>query len=457
MPKFFFSRVFRYGMIYMGLFVSSVLIVYATHYVTAASKAQDLIDENIRFQASSFSQLYREASETEIVADLVDYLDGHQLRRGIYLLENSQGQILVGNAQQWPDVDLSPGQLKFFLVNIDRREGAFSISVRGTVCHLPNGLRLLVGHDYSGVESLLDILKLGIVEGLLMALLMGLVVATIMSLSLSRRLERINRTTVDVMDAGLDVRVPMNGSGDEFDRLARNMNRMLDRIANLLARIEGVVDVIAHDLRSPLNRSKSRLEVGLLTERTASEYQEILSGNIADTDRILSTFNSLMTIGKVRASTDQVGFESMDLAGMLRETAEFYGPLVEDKGQYLVVEASGSTLIRGNSDLLIQTLFNLVDNAIKYSPKGTRIVLKAGRESSICFVEVCDNGPGIPAHFRPQAFDRFARLNSSAAVPGQGLGLSLVQVVVELHGGSAVLLDAAPGLIARLEFPAVGT
>jgi len=191
----------------------------------------------------------------------------------------------------------------------------------------------------------------------------------------------------------------------------------------------------------------------LLSGRSSTEYQTILAESLVDTDRILATFKSLLTIAKVRAGTVREDFEVVDLAGILRDTGEFYGPVAEEKGQALTLEAPGPAPVRGSPGLLAQAMANLVDNAIKYAPAGARITLQAVTTARTCEARVSDTGPGIPAEFRARAFERFARLDSSRSTQGQGLGLSLVQVVAELHDGAVYLEDGAPGLVVRLELP----
>ncbi len=437
----------------MGLFVASVLIILLSLYMLFMDRGEALVDAKILHEVERITLRYSEADEARMIANLTFFLDVHPGYAGVYLLEDAHGRRLAGNLDHWPEVQLVPGQIELFTHLDHQAEKDAAILVRGTVCLLPGNHRLLVGRNYSIIEDIKYLLRREAGESMLIAIVLGLLVSTIMAISLSRRLERINRTTLEVLDSGLDIRMPLNGSGDEFDRLAVNLNRMLDRIKRLMESMEGVADVIAHDLRKPLNRLKSRMEVGLLSDRTPGDYRTILAENVEDTDRILSTFNSLLTIAKVRASSAQVGFEMVDLAGVLQETGEFYAPVAEEKGQGMAVEVAGPVPVRGNPDLLVQVLFNLVDNAIKYSPSGTHITLTAEKQSSACVVQVRDNGPGIPEHFLPRAFDRFARLDSSRESAGQGLGLSLVQVVMELHGGTVELADGEPGLVVRLEFP----
>ena len=447
------SRVYRYGMIFLGLFVVSVTAIFLILYFILFSQLEDLHADEINHEVDFITRKYDRYDEASMIADLNAVLESHPGYNGVYLLEDAEGEVLAGNLSRWPEVELVPGEIRVFSFRNDPAGSEPEDLVRATVCLLPGNHRLLVGRNFSRTRDLQRLLHRDAGIGLLATLVLGAAVATFMSLGLSRRLERINRTTLEFLDAGLHIRVPLNGSGDEFDRLATNLNRMLGRIEQLMESMEGVTDVIAHDLRRPLNRLKSRIEVGLMASPDHEDCRSILAENMEDTQRLLATFNSLLTIARIRSLSDRTGFTKVDLSGVMQETLEFYGPVAEEKMQVMAVEAPQPAPVWGNRDLLVQIIFNLVDNAIKFSPPGARITLTAAMHGSGCVATVRDDGPGIPADFRDRAFERFARLESGHGTPGQGLGLSLVQVVMELHEGSVKLMDGNPGLIARLEFP----
>jgi signal transduction histidine kinase len=444
------SRVYRYGMIFLGLFLASVTIIFASLYFLLFSQLEGLQDDIILHEAEALVRRFAGDDEAAMVAELNHHLDAHPGYAGVYLLQDRQRVTLAGNLAAWPAERLTPGGIA--TITYPDADGGPPRTAAATVCLLPGGYRLLVGRDASIIGDLRRLLHRDAVHGLAIALGLGLAVATAMSFGLSRRLERVNRTTLEVLEAGPHVRVPLNGSGDEFDRLAGNMNSMLDRIEQLLERLEGASDVIAHDLRSPLNRLRSRLEDGLRAGPGA-DCSAILAENMEDTERLLATFNSLLTIARVRGRSDRSDFEPVDLAGVIAEAAEFYGPVAEDRAQSIVVEAEGPAVTQGRRNLLLQAVFNLVDNALKFSPEGAGVTLSASGSAKGAVVSVRDTGPGIPAAFRDTALERFARHESSRDKPGQGLGLSLVQVVMEFHGGRVELDDGRPGLVVRLVFP----
>jgi len=208
-------------------------------------------------------------------------------------------------------------------------------------------------------------------------------------------------------------------------------------------------------LRSPLSRMRSRMEVALITERTVDEYKEVLADTVDDTSSLLGTFNALLTIASIESGSVRNDFQEVDLARLGTDTAEIYHPVLEESGHWLKTDFSGDLKMNGNPNLIMQALSNLLDNAIKYTSQPCEISLTMGRSGKTLTVAVTDAGPGIPAAFREKALQRFTRLDESRSRPGQGLGLSLVQVVTEVHGGALRLEDAQPGLRVVLQFPAL--
>jgi signal transduction histidine kinase len=252
----------------------------------------------------------------------------------------------------------------------------------------------------------------------------------------------------------------VGGSGDEFDQLAAGLNRMLARIESLMAGVRQVSDNIAHDLRTPLTRLRTKLEL-LRAEVEAAlgaapPASAAAEETIAAAEEMLATFNALLRIARIESGSQRAAFAEVDLAPLARDVAELYEPVAADKGQTLSVAAPRLVPVVGDRDLLFQALSNLVDNAVKYTPESGRVSLTVEPRADRVLVEVADSGPGIPPDLHGEVFRRFFRADDSRSTPGSGLGLSLVQAVVALHGGAIELDDNRPGLRVLVRLPRVG-
>jgi signal transduction histidine kinase len=215
-----------------------------------------------------------------------------------------------------------------------------------------------------------------------------------------------------------------------------------------------VTDDVAHDLKTPLSRLRGRLERALADPNAGSSQREAIRAAIDEADRLLATFNALLSIAELEAGgrTDQT--EPLDLSDVARSAAELYEPVAEERGFVLAVVAEPEVKIRGDRHLLSQALANLLDNALKYAGHG-EIAIRVFRRDGQALLEVTDRGPGIPEADREAVLDRFVRLEPSRTTPGNGLGLSLVRAIVRRHNGSVLLEDNGPGLRVRLEFTAL--
>jgi len=318
---------------------------------------------------------------------------------------------------------------------------------------LPDGSHLLIGRKIEDLH--------GLVEKIVTVLAWGaglfLILAAAAGISTSRRsvarIEAINATSLNIMRAGLGERIPLRGTDDEWDGLARNLNSMLDRIEELMEAVRQVSDNVAHDLRTPLTRMRGRLEKGCNQRLGVSQYQSLLNDTIIELDEILSRFSSILRISQIEMRNQQRGFHDIDLAQIAREVVELFDPSAEEKAVKLELLANEEVPVFGDRDLLFDALSNLVDNAIKHGADNNAVMIEVCRGASGPVVTVADHGPGIPADERRNVFKRFYRLEHSRNSPGSGLGLSLVAAVANLHGAQIELADNVPGLRIELRFP----
>ncbi|SMH58485.1 HAMP domain-containing sensor histidine kinase [Azospirillum agricola] len=450
------TTAFRLAVLYLGMFVLSVGVILLVVYRTTAGFLEQEIGETIALEVSSLQDHYRGYG----LSGLIDVVRGRSAVAGnnsIYLLTTPQGVILAGNLSGWPGaVPSASGWTHFKVADYggvtDRPSTAQAVTFT-----LPGQFRLLVGRDMSEIDQLRDrmVHSLGWILGV--TAMLGLGGGLLLSRGAMRRIEAINRTTRQIMAGDLSDRVPRFGGGDEMDRLAGNLNAMLDRIERLMTGMRQVTDSVAHDLRTPLTRLRSRIELALIHDTEDPEvYRGVLQDTIAEADRLLATFTALLSIAEAESGAKRRDFVPVDLAEVVQLAADLYEPVAEERGQSLTMEIHKPATVRGNGQLLAQAVSNLLDNAIKYTPEGGRITLtldgagpgQAGR------IVVADDGPGIPAGEREKVLQRFVRLDASRASPGNGLGLSLVDAVATLHGARLELSDNGPGLRVALVFPA---
>lgn len=461
MRNLFRSRIFRYGVAYTGLFFLSSILVVGVFYFALFQSVSEKLEDRLLEEAAWLKEALSAVDLSQTVERLNFYIADHTGNPGVYLLLNAQGGKVAGNIDLVPEVTIEQGQIKRFIhqdqstevMEVFPEEAYPPLRLMATVVDLDQGYRLIVGHNFHDIDQIKAEVFPVVIKVLLFSLLMGLAVAVFLARRLNRRLEIINRSSLGILEGRLETRMKLTGSGDEFDHLSRNLNRMLDRIFYLMGSIKGVTDNIAHDLRSPLSRMRSRMEVALIADRSVDEYKDILADTVEDTSSLLTTFNALLTIASIESGAGRDDFQPLDLAKLGADTAEMYHPVLEETGHWLKTDFSGDLKMTGNPNLIIQALSNLLDNAIKYTDTPCEIVLTIRRHGTSLIVEVADAGPGIPAAFREKALQRFTRLDESRTRPGQGLGLSLVQVVAEVHGGTVRLEDAQPGLLVLLEFP----
>jgi signal transduction histidine kinase len=286
-------------------------------------------------------------------------------------------------------------------------------------------------------------------------IVLGLSGGLLTSRNFLRRIDQITGTSRTIMAGDLTERMPVSGTGDELDRLASNLNAMLDQIERLMTGMQEISTNVAHDLRTPLSRLKARAEDALRSGSDA-DHRQALEQVLEETDRLLATFNALLAIARAEAGQTGEGLQPVEAGGIVREVAELYEPSVEEAGGTLTVSAEGEHWVRADRELLAQALANLIDNALKYgagTATGPDVAVSVATADGHVAIEVADRGPGIPEPEREHVKERFVRLEPSRTKPGSGLGLSLVSGIMKLHSGRLELTDNAPGLKASLVLP----
>lgn len=390
---------------------------------------------------------------------------------GVYYLGDATGQYLLGNVTDVPaDVLIEPGIYSFdyeranpFIdppaENADRpaperTRSGFAV-VRSV--ELSNGMRLVVGRDVVERRGFSAIIIQSFMVGVIGIVLFSLIAGGVTARRVLKRIDTIRDTSTKIMSGNLSERVPITKRNDEFDGLATNLNAMLDRIEQLLQGLKEVTDNVAHDLKTPLTRLRNQAESALRDGATDESRQKALETTIAESDRLIQTFNALLMIARAEAGAPSGALADVDVSAVVADVAELYGPVAEDEGIVVETRIHEAVHLHANRELIGQAMVNLLENAVKYArPEGQgtgRITVGLRRHAGRVLIEVADNGPGIPEADRKRVLERFVRLEKSRSEPGSGLGLSLVDAVARLHGGSFRIEDNAPGVRAVIDLP----
>lgn len=447
----------RLSALYLLLFTVCALVL--VFYMTSLSvrllttQTETAVNEEIE----SIGQAYERGG----IAGLVRSIDrrGRQPGAYLYLVADSAGRIVAGNVQSIEiGVLQNEGWIERPITYERYGEGndPQTHTAIARVIVMPNGIRVMVGRDLGEPEQV----RLVVRRALMAALgIMGVGAFLIWFFVGRRALQRIDEVSVAsqrIMGGDLAGRLPVSGSGDEYDRLSENLNGMLARIQELNEGVRHVSDNIAHDLKTPLTRMRNRAESALASAKTTKTYRAAMEGMIADSDQLIRTFNAILMISRLESGYSTETMEQMPLSTIAEDVFELYEPSAEEAGVKLTLGTTDGTWVKANRELVGQTISNLVDNAIKYASAGenpVEVVLSVEKQDDKIKVIVADNGPGIPQEQMDRATERFVRLEESRSQPGSGLGLSLAKAVMKLHGGTLELTDNAPGLRAVLVFP----
>jgi signal transduction histidine kinase len=462
--KLFRTTTFKLTLVYLTVFALFAAFLLGYFALNTRRLITEQITDTVNAEINGLSEQYRQGG----IRRLVIVIDARARRPGssLYLVTTFAGEALAGNVTALaPGILNNPGWTETVYHRIDEAEAAehpdHLALVR--VFQLPGGFRLLVGRDLDERERLYHIVLAAGRWSVAIVIILGLAGGLLVTRRVLHRVDAMTETTRTIMAGDLGGRLPVAGTGDELDRLAENLNAMLERIEALMYGFKEVSDNIAHDLKTPLTRLRNRSEEALRSAKSEAEYRAALEGIIDDSEGLIRTFNALLMIARAESGQARDDMSEFDAAEIAHDIGELYEPLAEEKGIAFKVEADAPAKVKGNRELVSQALANLVDNAIKYSePRGTvngaapEIVVRALNEGDRVLLTVGDRGPGIPEADRGRAVERFVRLELSRSQPGSGLGLSLASAVARLHGGELTLADNQPGLKSVIALPRGG-
>ncbi len=447
------SSTFKIALIAIGMFGVIVSAIFSYVYLSTASYVRDRSDRAIMAELAVLQSAYQRSGRDGLIALLQQRIADASFAGNVYLLTDPSRAILAGNLKAWPSADGSNGWIEFRTVGPLPGEAKPPL-LRAMFETLPDGAHLLVGRDIGHLDSFTERIETAVVLGAALIFVLAGVVSILVTRRTVGRIESINATSRAIMQSGLDQRIPLRGSHDEWDRVAENLNLMLDRIETLMGEVKQVSDNVAHDLRTPLTRMRGRLEMAYHGARVAEDDQRLIGDTLADLDAVLRIFSSLTRIAQIETQARKSAFRTVNLVEIAGEVVELYDAAAEQDGTRLVVGGDGEVLVTGDRDLIFDAIANLVDNAIKYGRAGGQVAVTSETLEGRPVVSIADDGSGIPADQHEHVFKRFYRLEHSRYRPGNGLGLSLVAAVARLHGAQIEMLDNSPGLKFRLWFSA---
>jgi signal transduction histidine kinase len=450
LPRLFSTTSFKLAALFALIFGVSTVAVGAFVYVNVRTTLDQQERTRVQTDALALKGEFDSGGMRDMMAAIHER-QANKIAGGLnYTLFKSNGERILGTIPRlpltpgWkhlsgpPDGDEPPGELERLLV--------YRLK-------LSPDLWLVVGDDIGRLHDLDNDFLRVFTFGLVLTLALAAAGGTIVSMTFLRRIDSIGRTAEAIIEGNIGQRIPLTGSNDDLDRLAATLNRMLDRIGMLMDTLRHVSTDIAHDLRTPLGHLRQVLDDARERAKTPEEYRAAIELAIAKTDATLETFAAILRIAQIESGSRRSGFKRVDLSAIMLNVAQSFAPTAEEQGQTLVTSIAPNEHIFGDRELITQLGANLIDNAIRHTPKGSQIAMRLNTQNGAAILEVSDNGAGVPASEREHIFNRFYRGEASRTTPGNGLGLNLVAAVAGLHRATVSVLDNKPGLKVRVEFP----
>ena len=438
------SAAYRIAFVNFAAYAIGIALLGAVVFAVIHAAFTRQLDAMVSDDAQTLAGEFRSGGMTELNEAIVERQAASN--RMLYAVFTPDGRRISGSLQA-AKPPLGVREIEF----VDPVEGPDF--ARSAVVDLSPNARLVVAVDSDWLEQFEQIILIVFGVGFLGICLLGFGGAVVLGGYLEQRLRSISNSAQAIIGGDIRQRMPVSPRRDEFDQVAITLNRMLDRIEGLLENLRQVSSDIAHDLRTPLSRLRTRLEQGMLENPDSEETETVLQDALHRIDEVLSLFGAILRIAEVESGETRRYFDRVDLSALATELAESVAFSVEDGGRTLLWSINPGVFVEGDRELLAQACINLLENAQRHTPVGTVVRLTVVTAGNLAYFTVVDSGPGVPKGDLPRITKRFARLESSRNTAGYGLGLSLVDAVAKLHNGRLVLTSAAPGLSATLELP----
>lgn len=449
LPRFTRTTSFKLSALYMGVFLLSFLMVGVMVYFLASRILEEQMKDGIDLEVASLVAEYNEGGVSALEDEIVGKSKTRAGQLYLYGILTPDGQSLAGNITHFDKVE---GWISVpILQKKDSKDDDDFLNVK--VVPLSKGYWLGVGYHADYVEDALDAVVNAFSWGILLVVMAGGAGGFFLTRSFLKKIEAITKSTQAIIAGDLKHRLSVSKNHDELDNLALLLNRMLDKICRLIENIQQVSNDIAHDLRTPIGHLKFRLEEALSKDLTVPQYKDCIGGMIEEVDTILNTFSALLRIAQIESGSRRAGFSEVNLSEIISSVTEALTPVAEEKNQNLIYDIEDYIFLSGDKELLTQLAYNLVENSIVHTPENTQISVTLGKTPEGIEFAVSDNGPGVPSEQAEKIFQRFYRAERSRTTPGNGLGLSIVSAIADLHNAEIKLFHNHSGLIMNILFP----
>ena len=443
----------RLALAFSTLFVLCVLIMFAILYFSLSNSLEARLRQRVLEEHDSLASVDREQGFDNLTSVVASEAASVREADSIFLLVDQKGEGVVGNIQQaekfsgWRILDRAQFPA---IQNIGRPDDRFY-----AIWSPVSQGELLVGANSRVIIETQHTLLHGLIWGVALAIVIPALVGTRLAWEAQRRIDALGSTLSAVAAGKIGERVPIGGTRDDLDHVARQINRTLDQLQRLIQSVNETSSDIAHDLKHPIGRLRQRLDMAQAGAQNVAAFREAIGAALKEIDTIVETFEALLRITQIEAGAGRKRFARVDLAALLGNVADVYGPVIEDEGRSFdyASDMPAHATIQGDRELLTQLFANIIENAIRHCPPGTAIAMDCRVVGSEVVVRVTDTGPGIPEAEREKVFQRLYRLEKSRSRPGSGLGLSLVAAIADLHGAKIALGDNRPGLCVTITFP----
>lgn len=437
------------------LFTTTVIVLFGILYFSVSAELESRIRTRVQEASDALVAVDAERGFDDLAAVVTSQSETVRDSDTILSLVGTDGRFQAGNVR---DVAITPewlvlarSTLPFVSDQGDPDDRYFAI------WHRVSKGQLLVGESDREIRQTQVLLLRGLAWSLGATVFLAGLCGAYLARRAQARIEAL-ATTLSAISAGqIGVRVPMSGSEDDIDHIGEQINNTLNHLQRLIENVNQASSDIAHDLKNPIGRVRQKLDLTRRKGKDTAEFRDAIDGALIELDHIVETFEALLRIAQIEAGARKARFQNLDLRSVLREVKDIYDPVVEDAGNQLTetFEPSGPAMIRGDRELLVQLFANLIENAVRHCPPGTRVrmAIEAGEETYEA--TVTDDGPGIPERERAKVFRRLYRVERARSSAGSGLGLSLVAAIADLHDAKATLSGSNPGLKVSIGFPRV--